>query len=85
MDQSIINWIFGAFSTVMGFLFHMVWNTLKDLQMTDARLSAKVADIQVLVAGDYLRRDEFCKTAEAMFLKLDKIEDKLNSKADRKP
>ena len=39
--------------------------------------------MEVLVAGDYLRRDDFVHTIEALFQKLDKIEDKLDKKADK--
>jgi hypothetical protein len=37
----------------------------------------------VLVAGQYVHRDEFHSLSKALFAKLDKIEDKLDGKADR--
>ena len=43
----------------------------------------KVNQIEVLVAGQYVKRDDFDKLANAIFAKLDKISDKIDSKADR--
>lgn len=83
MDQTIINWMLAGFGALIGFLLKAVWQAVKDLQSADTKLAAKVADIEILVAGDYLRRDDFAHTVEALFKKLDKIEDKLDKKADK--
>lgn len=83
MDQTIINWLLAGFGALIGFLLNAVWQAVKDLQTADTRLTAKVAEIEILVAGDYLRRDDFTHTVEALFKKLDKIEDKLDKKADK--
>lgn len=83
MDQTIINWILAGFGALIGFLLNAVWQAVKDLQTADTRLASKVAEIEILVAGDYLRRDDFTHTVEALFKKLDKIEDKLDKKADK--
>lgn len=83
MDQTIINWLLAGFGALIGFLLNAVWQAVKDLQSADTKLAAKVAEIEVLVAGDYLRRDDFQHTVEALFKKLDKIEDKLDKKADK--
>ena len=39
--------------------------------------------MQVLVAGAYVKRDEFEKTMTALFAKLDKILEKVDAKVDR--
>lgn len=83
MDQSIINWLLAGFGTLIGFLLNAVWQAVKDLQVADTKLASKVSEIEILVAGDYLRRDDFTHTVEALFKKLDKIEDKLDKKADK--
>lgn len=83
MDQTIINWLLAGFGALIGFLLKAVWQAVKDLRSADANLASKVAEIEVLVAGDYLRRDDFTHTVEALFKKLDKIEDKLDKKADK--
>lgn len=83
MDQTIINWLLAGFGALIGFMLNAVWQAVKDLQAADTNLTKKVAEIEVLVAGDYLRREDFTHTVEALFKKLDKIEDKLDKKADK--
>ena len=83
MDQMIINWLLAGFSALVGFLLNAVWQAVKDLQAADKVLADKVGSIEVLVAGDYLRRDDFTHMIETLFKKLDKIEDKLDKKADK--
>ena len=39
--------------------------------------------MQLLVAGNYVRREDLESSVKALFAKLDKIEDKLDKKADR--
>jgi hypothetical protein len=83
MEQSIINWLLTGFGALIGFLLNAVWQAVKDLQIADKEMADKVGQIEVLVAGNYLRRDDFEHTIEALFKKLDKIEDKLDGKADK--
>ena len=52
-------------------------------EKADQMLAEKVSAIEVLVAGQYIRRDGFEKMATALFSKLDKIYDRLESKADK--
>ncbi len=83
MEQSIINWLLTGFGALLGFLLTAVWQAVKDLQIADKAIAEKVGQIEVLVAGNYLRRDDFEHTIEALFKKLDKIEDKLDGKVDK--
>jgi len=83
MDQTIINWLLAGFGTLIGFLLNAVWQAVKDLQTADKVLAEKVGSIEVLVAGAYVKKDEFTDTVKALFAKLDKIEDKIDRKADK--
>jgi len=83
MDQTIINWLLGCFGALIGFLLNAVWQAVKDLQTADKELAGKVSEIEVLVAGDYVKREEFNQTVTALFSKLDRIEDKIDNKADK--
>lgn len=83
MDQTIINWALGLVSMLGGFLLNAVWQSVKDLQKADKDLADKVASVDKLVAGDYVRRDEFQDMTKALFTKLDRIEDKVDRKVDR--
>lgn len=83
MDQGIINWLLAGFGALIGFLLNAVWQAVKDLQTADKELAGKVAEIEVLVAGAYVRKDEFTQSVNALFAKLDRIEDKLDKKVDK--
>ena len=83
MDQTIINWLLAGFGALIGFLLNAVWQAVKDLQTADKELAEKVGSIEVLVAGAYVKKGEFTDTVKALFAKLDKIEDKIDRKADK--
>lgn len=83
MDQTIINWLLAGFGALIGFLLNAVWQAVKDLQAADKALADKVGSVEVLVAGAYVKKDDFAHTIEALFKKLDKIEDKLDKKVDK--
>jgi len=83
MDQTIINWLLAGFGGLIGFLLNAVWQAVKDLQRADTKLAEKVANIEVLVAGNYVKRDSFDSAVERIFQKLDHIEEKIDKKADK--
>lgn len=83
MEQSFLNWVFGISNIIIGFLLKVVWDSYKDLKKADSALADKVNAIEVLVAGTYVKRDDFDRVANAIFAKLDKISDKLDNKADK--
>ena len=83
MDQTVVNWVMSGFGALLGFLLKSVWQAVKDLQTADKALVDKVASIEVLVAGNYVKRDDFERMVAGIFMKLDRIEDKMGSKADK--
>ena len=83
VDQTIINWIMGGIGTLLGFLLTNIWQAVKDLQASDKDLAEKVSSIEVLVAGNYVKREDMQINLGALFLKLDRIEDKLDKKVDK--
>lgn len=66
-----------------GWILNTVWNAVKELQKADKELAEKVGEIEVLVAGRYMTRDEFNVTVNQIFNKLDNIRDLIAMKADR--
>jgi len=72
---------------LVAFLGGWVLNSLRDsintLKQTDDELATKVQHIEVLVAGSYVKRDDMDRLANALFTKLDKIEAKIDMKADK--
>ena len=83
MDQPIINWLLAGFGALIGFLLNAVWQAVKDLQKADKELASKVGEIEVLVAGAYVKRDELDRAIDQLFAKLDQIEMKIDKKADK--
>jgi len=81
--QVLFNIVIGLLGTIGGWLLNTMWSSLKDLQAADTKLAEKVSAIEVLVAGQYVTREEFTTTMNAMFMKLDRIQDTLNKKVDR--
>lgn len=82
--QTGFNIVLGAFGALVGWLLNTLYNSMKDLTKADQILADKVQTIEVLVAGHYLPRQEFDSKMDALFKKLDKIEDKLDAKLDKK-
>jgi hypothetical protein len=66
-----------------GWILNTVWTAVKELQKADKELAEKVGEIEVLVAGRYVTRDEFNTTLNQVFTKLDNIRDLIAMKADR--
>lgn len=83
VDQTLFNIIVGVAGSLGGWWLKAMYESLHDLKEQDRKLAEKVAGIEVLVAGSYVRRDDFEKLSDAIFKKLDKISDKLDGKVDK--
>lgn len=83
MDQSFLNWVFGIVNIAIGAFMKVMWDSYQDLKKTDKELADKVSSIEVLVAGQYVKRDDFNTVTTQIFAKLDKILDKLDQKVDK--
>lgn len=85
--QFIATGAVALFNVVLGFFISSVKDSVKESKEADKELAAKVQAIETLVVGEYLPRAEFYDRfqlfSDAMFKKLDKIEDKLERKLDR--
>ena len=83
MEQSALNWVFGVANIILGAALKWIYDAHRDLRKADERLAEKVNKIEVVVAGEYVKREEFDRIADAIFNKLDKIYEKLEQKADK--
>lgn len=83
LDQQFFNVIVAVCGFLGGWTLKVLYDDLKDLKAADMKLTEKVASIEVLVAGEYVKKDEFATNIAALFAKLDRIEDKLDKKVDR--
>lgn len=83
MEQQAINILIGIICAAGGRWMKVMHESLKDLQHEDKQIASKVSKIEVLVAGGYVKKEEFSKMTDALFAKLDRIEDKLDGKVDK--
>jgi hypothetical protein len=81
--QTAFNILIGIISAMLGWWLNNVWLTINELRRIDKELAEKVASIEVLVAGEYVTRDEFNNVMSQVFNKLDRIMDAVSKKADR--
>ena len=77
MDQTIINWIIGLGGTVIGIFIKSMLDSINDLQASDKEIVVRVGAIEVLVAGTYVKRDEFMEFCRVVTAKLDDIKDEI--------
>ena len=82
-DQTLFNYALALCGALGGWVLKVIWDAVKDLQEADKVLVEKVNTIEILIAGNYMSKQDFDKIAAAIFAKLDKIDDKLDRKADK--
>ena len=81
--QYVINLLFVALGGLGGWVLNNVRQSISDLQIQDAALTEKVQRIEVIVVGEYVKREEMDRMTSAIFTKLDRIEQKIDSKVDK--
>ena len=74
--QYMFNGLAGVLGIVGGWLLNTMWSAVRSLE-------TKVAAIDVLVAGQYVKKEELTQLSNAIFHKLDKIQDAIERKADK--
>lgn len=81
--QTFINIAIGLVGALGGWVLNNLKSSIDELRKADSALTDKVQHIEVLVAGTYVKRDDMEKLGESLIAKLDKIEAKLDRKADK--
>jgi hypothetical protein len=82
-SQTAFNIVLSLVAFLGGWVLNSLRDSIRALQKTDSELADKVQRIEVLVAGTYVKRDDMDRLGAALFAKLDKIEAKLDGKADK--
>ena len=80
--QTSFNIAVGIIAFLGGWVLNSLRDSIQSLQKSDTELATKVQSIELMVAGSYVKRDDLDKLTVALFAKLDKIETKLDFKAD---
>jgi hypothetical protein len=81
--QTLFNVLVGLVAFLGGWVLNSLRASIESLQDADSALTTKVQSIEVLVAGSYVKRDDMDRLTAALFAKLDKIENKIDGKADK--
>jgi hypothetical protein len=81
--QDLYNTAMGFVLALGGWVMRVIWDNLKDLRTQDTALAEKVSRIEVLVAGEYVRKDELERVVQRLFDKLEHIEMKIDRKVDK--
>lgn len=76
MNQDLYNIAMAVAGALGGWWLNTMWQLMRELER-------KVASIDVLVAGSYVKRDELKQLSDVLFEKLDRIDQKLDRKADK--
>jgi hypothetical protein len=76
IEQPIVHTLIGVVLTGFGWLIKVLWDSHKDLD-------EEVDTLKVAVAADYVKREELRSEFKAISAKLDRIEIKLDKKADK--
>lgn len=85
MAQVIFNILVTLCGLMGGYVLKSIHATLANMLREQRDLANKLQAIEVLVAGEYVRKDEFTRVADALFARFDRIESKLDNKEDRHP
>lgn len=83
MEQSLFNMVIGVAGVFGGFILKAIWDKTDKLERTDAELVKSVNDLAIIVAKMQAHHDEDSKKLDIIFEKLDKIDSKLDTKADK--
>lgn len=81
--QTLFNLLVGLVAFFGGWVLNSLRDSIKALHQSDETLTSKVQAVELLVAGSYVKRDDLDRLTTALFVKLDKIESKLDGKADK--
>lgn len=74
--QAMFNMSAGLLGAIGGWLLNTMWQAVRSLE-------TKVAAIDVLVAGQYAKKEEMAKLGDTILHRLDKIQDAIERKADK--
>ncbi len=83
MEQSLFNMVIGVAGLFGGFILKAIWDKTDKLEKTDASLVKSVNELAIVVATLKAHHDEDSKKLDIIFEKLDKIDLKLDKKADK--
>lgn len=83
--QMAFNIAIGLVTFLGGWILNSLKGSIDALHKANEQLTTKVQSIEVLVAGTYVKRDDLQELSKEIFARFDKLDEKLDSKVDKKP
>ena len=74
--------IIAGLLSAISFILKVIWDGLRELQKADVELTGQIGRVRLMMSDSYIKKEDFDRMANALFAKLDKIENKLDGKAD---
>jgi hypothetical protein len=71
--QEVINVLLGLLCALLGWLMNELWTAVKDLRTADEELVTRITSIEILVAGQYVTREELDRKFDVLFTKFDDL------------
>ncbi len=81
--QTLFNLLFTIIGILGGWILNNIKGSIDQLRRQDQELTHKVQQVEVLVAGNYTRREELDQFSQQVITHLRRIEDKIDKKADK--
>ena len=75
--------IIAGLLSAISFILKVIWDGLRELQKADVELTGQIGRVRLMMSDSYIKKEDFDRMANALFAKLDKIENKLDGKADK--
>lgn len=82
--QVLFNVAISLLGAIAGWVLNTIWGAVKDMQKADKELAQKVSGVEILVAGSYVTRAEHSASMSRIEAGLQRIEDKLDGKVDKR-
>lgn len=82
-EQTIINIALGLIATLGGWVLKSLSDALKELRVKDTTMDERINTLAVELPTRYVSKDDFQRFEGAIFAKLDRIENKIDQKADK--
>ena len=76
MDQTLLNWVYGGVMTIIGWLGRVLWEADKELRQDLTRLREDLPK-------QYVAKDDYREDVREIKAMLEKIFDRLETKADK--
>ena len=81
--EQIVDILLSITAFVLGWMLKVVWGAVQDLQAEDKEIIDRLGRVELFVAQRYVTKEDMDKQISLLMAKLDRIENKLDAKADR--